>query len=247
MGIIRATYRLLGFILGSLLWIIGFGVCRIFFRDKLTRGIQWRTGWLKIMLPFLGIRTHVAGKENLPNSTAVYVANHRSYIEPVVALGYAHAVIVAKAEIARWPLIGQGAGMAGVIFVKRSDKESRNAALDTMDELVRRDFSLLVFPEGTTTKVPEFLPFRPGSFRLAAEHHLPVVPIAFEFDDPDDAWIGDDTFIPHFFRTFRKKNITVRMSIGPSVKDPDGMVLMEKAHQWIEKELVYMNRWVMKI
>lgn len=172
----------------------------------------------------------------------IYVANHRSYIDPIVALRFAeNAAIVAKAELAKWPLIGPGAGMGGVLFVQRGNRESRSSILETMRSLLEKGFSLVVFPEGTTTRSPGFLPFRPGAFKLAAEEKISIVPMAIEFDDKDDAWVGDDTFLRHFIQTFRKSRILIRMSIGPAFVDTDAEILNNNVHDWIEMELNQMH------
>jgi 1-acyl-sn-glycerol-3-phosphate acyltransferase len=127
--------------------------------------------------------------------------------------------------------------MAGVLFVHRGSKESRSSVLETMRTLIEKGFSLVVFPEGTTSRAPSFLPFKSGAFKLAAQKTISIVPMAIEFVDPDDAWVGDDTFLRHFFQTFRKKKIQIRMSIGPSFVDADSERLKRNIHEWIETEL----------
>jgi 1-acyl-sn-glycerol-3-phosphate acyltransferase len=246
MSTFRALYRLAGFIGCTLVYAIGFAIVREFTRDRLSKGIRWRSSWLRQMLPFTGIETVVTGQQNLTRSPSVYIVNHRSYIDPVVALHLVPGVIIAKAELSKWPLIGAGAAMAGVIFVQRSDRNSRGAAYETMSGLLQKGFSLIVFPEGTTTRAPGLLPFRSGAFRLAATHNVPVVPMAIEFENPDDAWIGDDTFIRHFFQTFRRKKIIGRVSIGPPVINSDSDLLMNNVHDWIRNELDSLGKWVQK-
>jgi 1-acyl-sn-glycerol-3-phosphate acyltransferase len=95
--------------------------------------------------------------------------------------------------------------------------------------------SILVFPEGTTTAGPGTLPFRPRSFDAAFLAGVPVQPIAISYDSPVVAYIGDDTFIPHFFRLFRMKLIAGKVVFGPPMYGED---TCEQARNWIEDELM---------
>lgn len=242
----RAFYRLFGFTGYSFLWIIAFYFTRHPVKDPRVAGLLWRRKWLKAMLPFLGIRIQASGLENIPDVPAIYVGNHRSYIDPVMASHYVECVVISKSEVARWPLIGKGIRITGVVFVNRENKQSRSNTLLAMEGLLKDGISILVFPEGTTTRAPEFLPFRPRTFQLAAELGVPVVPLAIEYEDPDEAWIGEDTFIRHFFQTFGKRHIDIHLSIGPALSHADGVDLMNKVHDWIAQELDTLGKWVQK-
>lgn len=240
----RALYRFLGFAGYTFFWIIGFYIVRHDAKDPFHKGLVWRRKWHKVILPFVGIRMNVYGLENLTEETVIYVCNHRTYIDPVVVSRYAESVVISKSEVADWPLIGKGIRITGVVFVKRDDKQSRNNTLLAMESLLRQDVSVLVFPEGTTTRAPGLLPFRPRTFHLAAELGIPVIPLAVEYEDPDDAWIGDDTFLRHFFQTCAKKRVDIHLSIGPAIKHTDGEQLMNTAQGWIATELNSLNKWV---
>ena len=149
---------------------------------------------------------------------------------------------MAKAEIRSWPIIGYGTSVAGVYHVKREDKESRAKARAEMAKTIKNGNSILVYPEGTTTDLPHTLPFKPRTFQIAAEHQVNIIPIALEYQDPKDAWIGDDTFIRHFFQTFAKKEIVCAVHYGPPMWDKDGDVLRQKVQDWVNAELVEMRK-----
>jgi 1-acyl-sn-glycerol-3-phosphate acyltransferase len=213
-------------------------------RDGLLARLRWRSVWMSVMLPFLGIRIQMYGVDNIMKSAAIFVGNHRSYLDPICALDITKTVAVAKAEVSKWPVIGVASTLAGVIFVNRSDKSSRNATLKTMEKLLHAGFSVLVYPEGTTSRAPAFLPFRIGAFNLAASISVPVVPVAMEFADPENAWTGDASFLPHFLRTFGKPATRIVMSFGAPISHHDGAQLMDNVHNWIASELQRLSRWV---
>ena len=243
---LRLIYRFIGFVGFTIVLILAFQVRRIGIGETLTAGILWRQKWLHIMPRFLGLRVHWSGLENIPDEPVIYVGNHRSYMDPVVAAKHLKGVIVSKSEVAQWPLIGSAAKMTGVLFVRREDKQSRNATLNAMEKLLKEKTSILVFPEGTTTRKPGFLPFRHGAFMLAAELQVPVVPFAIEYEDPDDAWVNDDTFVRHFIQAFRKRYIDIHISVGTPMSDVEGSRLVAKAHTWISHELTSLGKWVQK-
>jgi 1-acyl-sn-glycerol-3-phosphate acyltransferase len=95
----------------------------------------------------------------------------------------------------------------------------------------------MVFPEGTTVGKEELLPLRPGMFHTAAQSHLPVVPIAIEYQDPGDAWVGDESFVAHFLRQFRGRRKSVAVSIGPVMHGTDGEALKERVEAWMRQEI----------
>jgi len=163
----------------------------------------------------------------------LYVANHISYIDPVVALMHVDANVVAKAEILRWPLVGYGANLVGTIFVRREEKSSRQEAANTISDTLHNGKSILVFPEGTTSAGPGTLPFRPRTFEAASIAGVPVQPIAIIYDDPQVAFVGDATFLPHFFHLFKMKYIFGRVAFGPLLY---GENTCNEAREWIEEQ-----------
>jgi 1-acyl-sn-glycerol-3-phosphate acyltransferase len=68
--------------------------------------------------------------------------------------------------------------MAGDIHLVRGDRDSTiNAIAQCRDRLAKK-VSVMIFPEGTRSKMQEMLPFKDGAFRLAIESGAPILPIA---------------------------------------------------------------------
>ena len=57
-------------------------------------------------------------------------------------------------------------------------RESRQRAFEAMKDRIARGMSIMIFPEGTRSRTAELLPFRNGSFRLAIETQVPILPLA---------------------------------------------------------------------
>lgn len=167
------------------------------------------------------------------------MANHRSYLDPILLLRDVFAYPVAKAELADWPLIGKGARWAGILYVQREHGNSRVSILKAIAEVVLLDrFSVILFPEGTTSGLPGMLPFKKGGFRAAAKWNLPIVPVAICFEDERDFWIGKTTFAQHAWRRFQEREIRVRICYGPVLRLDDSDTLEQEVRRWIEAKLV---------
>jgi len=188
-------------------------VVNFFYKDKtknIKRGIIYRRSIIRYIHKILGTKITVYGKESLQPGLIVF--NHRSYFDPIVILKNILAYPVGKKEVESWPLIGSVAKTTGVIFVNRENKESRKETLKKMKDVLEKGYSVLIAPEGTTHIEPTTIDFRPGAFVLAAQLDVPIIPIAIDYKLLSDAWVGDDTFLPHFIRCFGKWRTEIKVS-----------------------------------
>lgn len=225
----RALWRFFYFITSTTIHIAGFAIRIVGGMNKKEAAVILKRKWLSHVPGAMGIQIHMEG---IPyRKTCLYVANHISYIDPISILMFVDAHIVAKSEISKWPLIGIGGHIIGTIYVKRSEKSSRLKAAEEVGEALKNGASILVFPEGTTTAGHHTLPFRPRSFEAAFLAGVPVQPIAIQYLDEDVAFIGNDTFIPHFFHLFQLPKIKGQVIFGPIL---EGGNTCDKARQWIE-------------
>ncbi len=165
--------------------------------------------WARRLVRALGIELVVHGAP--PAGPHLLLANHRSYVDIVAILSQVPCAFLAKAEVESWPLFGSAARLMHTVFVKRDDLSSRKLAREGALALLQRGVSCAAFPEGTTFRGPGILPFYPGLFRMAEEYDFPIVPIAIEYEDSEDAWVGDGSFVGHFLTAFRKRRMRVRI------------------------------------
>ncbi len=123
----------------------------------------------------------ITGGHKVPRlENCVVVANHASFFDVYLlpaALPIAFA-FVAKAELQKRPLISFMLRRIGTEFVERLDV---GRSLSDAQHLKKRALSgqtLLLFPEGTFTRVAGLRGFRMGAFVTAADSGLPIVPVA---------------------------------------------------------------------
>lgn len=111
--------------------------------------------------------------------TYVFVANHQSiYDIPILfwALPY-QLRIIAKESLGRFPFLGWHLRRTGHMLVDRA-RPDRNAVFGWASALTAKGLSLIVFPEGTRSRDGRLGRFKGGSFYLALEAGLPVVPLS---------------------------------------------------------------------
>lgn len=147
-------------------------------RGRLAHGCARAWSWL--ILKTTGVRVQVAGLERIdPRTTYVFVSNHQSiYDIPVIFASIpAQLRIIAKASLARFPVLGWHLKRGGHLFVDRTNPD-RAGILARWRALVKDGLSLIIFAEGTRSMDGRVARFKAGSFLLALEAGLPIVPIA---------------------------------------------------------------------
>jgi 1-acyl-sn-glycerol-3-phosphate acyltransferase len=114
-----------------------------------------------------------------PRRPYVAVSNHESYAD-IFLISHVPWEMkwLSKAEVFRIPVMGWMMRMAGDIGVHRGRATSRAEALEGMRDRLRKNVSIMIFPEGTRSPTHEMLPFRDGAFRVAIEQGVPVLPMA---------------------------------------------------------------------
>lgn len=191
--------------------------------------------WAQVLLDGMGLALHREG-EATGNPGALLVSNHRSYIDIIALLAATPCCFLAKGDVAEWPVLGRAAVRAGTVFVDRHAKDSRKEARRMMRELLEAGHTVVVFPEGTTFRGPGCEEFRVGSFEVAHEAGVPILPVALEYTDPNDAW-GDETFLEHFTERFRQPAVNVHIHFGPAIHGLEPEASMHATRDWISSRL----------
>jgi 1-acyl-sn-glycerol-3-phosphate acyltransferase len=63
------------------------------------------------------------------------------------------------------------------------------------------------------------------------------VPVAIEYADRADAWVGDGSFLGHFLTCFRKRRVEVSIAFGPTLRAAEVDDLKGRAESWIRARL----------
>ncbi|GAB1475949.1 lysophospholipid acyltransferase family protein [Bacillota bacterium] len=142
--------------------------------------LKVENAWGEAQVKKVGIDLKVSRGEPLPEGAVVFVSNHQSYWDiPIyfAAIKEKQFGFVAKESLGKIPLFGSWIADIRSVFIKRDDARASLRAIEEGVELLKKGYSLVIFPEGTRSKGGEMGEFKKGSLRLAAKAGVPIVPV----------------------------------------------------------------------
>jgi 1-acyl-sn-glycerol-3-phosphate acyltransferase len=144
-------------------------------------GHKCARAWSWLILRTTGVRVQVTGLERLdPSRSYIFAANHQSiYDIPILFASLPFQLrIIAKASLGRIPFMGWHLQRTGHVLVDRAKPGA--GIMKRMARLVGQQHSLIAFPEGTRSTDGTVARFKGGTFLIALEAGLPVVPISIQ-------------------------------------------------------------------
>ncbi len=140
----------------------------------------------KTWLRACGASVKVTGLEHLEDDEQyVFISNHRSYLDTAALFRYTgkRMGLVAKKELLKAPVLGQGMHFVNIIAIDRSNPERARRSMDEARQVMENGYSFGVFAEGTRAMPGELLPFKKGAFHLAVQTGRKIVPVAIRNSD----------------------------------------------------------------
>lgn len=139
--------------------------------------------WAKTILFGMGFYYKIEKEQELEDGKSyMLIANHTSMIDIMLMLATIRKpfVFVGKQELVKIPLFGFFYKRT-CILVDRSSSRSKHGVFDRAQKRINQGLSICIFPEGGVPDDESILldTFKDGAFRLAIDHQLPIVPIAF--------------------------------------------------------------------
>jgi 1-acyl-sn-glycerol-3-phosphate acyltransferase len=151
------------------------------FVERKGHAAHWcARAWSWLILATTGVDVQVQGLERLtPGATYMFVSNHQSHYDtPVVFSSLPYQLrIIAKESLSRFPVLGWHLKRSGHLFVDRSQPD-RAGILHRWRALVSQGLSLIIYAEGTRSENGRVARFKAGSFLLALEAGLTIVPLS---------------------------------------------------------------------
>jgi 1-acyl-sn-glycerol-3-phosphate acyltransferase len=191
---------------------------------KLRRAMRVRNTsfFSRLALALLGIRAHVDHGERLQANSGgrLIVSNHVSYVDVLIISSLAPSVFVTSVELKRTFLLGALAWFGGCIFVERRNPSGLKREINDIAEVLGQGFSVVLFPEGTTSNGDQVQQFRKALFDAAVSARSDILPFCLRYTKINgesvtagnrDAvfYYGGMTFFGHFPRLMSQKSIDV--------------------------------------
>ncbi len=139
--------------------------------------------WARLMCAVALVRVKITGRELYDTTKSyIFVANHQSIYDIFPIYGYigSRFVWMMKKEIEKVPFVGKACDAAGHIFIDRSSAIKAKRSMEIAEKKLRDGLSLVIFAEGSRTRTGKLGAFKRGAFTMAADLHLPVVPITIK-------------------------------------------------------------------
>jgi 1-acyl-sn-glycerol-3-phosphate acyltransferase len=160
--------------------------------------------WSRLLLRLLRVRVAVSGLEHVPEGPAVYAANHASALDIFVVFGHLPVDfrIVYKKSLSLIPLVGWAIFIGGHIPIDRRNSVRARRSIVAAARRIRAGTSVVLFPEGTRSPDGSVHRFKRGSFGLALDTGVPVVPVSL---------IGVKAVVPHGLTSVRPGTVGVAL------------------------------------
>ncbi|RVX41741.1 lyso-ornithine lipid acyltransferase [Nonomuraea polychroma] len=217
-GLPRTAARLTVALLVILAGIpVSLAACRVpaGLRAAITRA------WARLLLRALGIRVEAAPAA--PGAAGLVVANHISWLDPLVLAATVPSRPLAKQEIAGWPVVGRLVAGSGALFIDRERLYALPATVAAVAGALRAGDTVVAFPEGTTWCGREMGRFRPAVFQAAIDAGAAVVPATLRYREgavtsTRACYVGDDSLLASMLRVAATRGLAVEVTLLDPVR-----------------------------
>jgi 1-acyl-sn-glycerol-3-phosphate acyltransferase len=171
--------------------------------------------WARAVLGTAGVRVEVSGAGNAQHGPAIYAANHASALDIPILFGHLPVPfrVIHKRSLYLLPMVGAYLYLGGHIGIDRGKAFRARRSLERAAARIRSGTSVAVFPEGTRSGDEKVRLFKRGSFLLALNAGVPVVPVSLA---------GVMRVMPRGVLTLRPGRVSVRIhpAVATTGRDP---------------------------
>ncbi len=178
---------------------------------KNTRYVQY---FCRQLSQVFNVEVQVHGE--IPRQPALWVSNHISWLDVAVLGSGARVFFLAKAEIEKWPILGNLAKGGGTLFIKRGSGDSVKIR-EQIAAFLKQDIPVLFFPEATTTDGTKVKKVHGRILGAAIEAGKPVqiclICYVNQHGQMDTVapFIGNMTFVEHVKNVLEMPKVTAHL------------------------------------
>ncbi|MFN0087664.1 MAG: lysophospholipid acyltransferase family protein [Blastocatellia bacterium] len=249
MRLVRLAYRMAAFGLAStalyLLWLCGKGLT---IQSRAGR-LRWHsfimTTWGRTTARIIRMRIHLKGTPPAP--PFFLVSNHLSYVDIIAFAAATDCVFISRHDVADWPWIGAMARSIGSIFLNRGSFHDIPRVISLIDRALGEGLGVILFPEGTSTRGDQVLPFSPALLEPAARAGYPVSYASIRYVTPAGeqpahmavCWWGEVTFLPHLAGLFQLRRFDAFITFGAeAIRAEDRKTLARRLWTAVNEQFV---------
>ncbi|MEV0618954.1 lysophospholipid acyltransferase family protein [Nonomuraea sp. NPDC050404] len=174
--------------------------------------------WARAFLRALGLRLEVIGTCGAVVTGALVVANHVSWLDPLVIAAALPARPLAKREIASWPVVRTLAAGSGTLFIDRERLSALPSAVAAVADALRAGDTVVAFPESTTWCGQGMGGFRPAVFQAAIDAGAPIRPVTLRYREGAEsstraAFVGSDSLLSSLLRITATRHLVAEVRL----------------------------------
>ena len=199
---VRFVLRTLGILLGLLICVPLHYLYRVF-----AYGSPFPMLFLRYTAWIIGARVKIHGTPL--RRDVFFIANHVSWVDILALAGATGTAFVAKFELSQVPVIGWLCRLNRTVFVKRQNRMGVAQQINALKEALADNWSVTVFPEGTTTDGRSLLPFKSSMLSVLEPPPAGVLvqPVVLDYGDVAEfiGWIGEEGGVNNAMRVMGRK------------------------------------------
>ncbi len=190
---------------------------------KRSRAFRTRTTryYSRKVLKSLGVRVTSHGTPQAGN--VLVVSNHLSYLDVLALSSVNPSVFVTSVEVRDTPVLGTLCRAGGSLFVERRAFASLKEEVTAISSLLQEGFTVVLFPEGTSSSGAGILPFRKSLLDSAVTAKCQVQPLCLNYVAANEKpltsetrdsifYYGDIEFFDHLKRLLALKSIDLKVT-----------------------------------
>jgi len=133
------------------------------------------------ILAIVGGHVEVVGALPEPARPLFVVANHLSDMDVIALQALRPSVFITSTEIQESPGLGSLAAFGGSYFVNRRSSIRLRRDLKGLENVIRQGFTVVLFPEGTSSSGEQVLPFRNALLASAIAAEAVLQPVCLQY------------------------------------------------------------------
>ena len=183
----------------------------------------------RVLLRLLGISLSIKPQHSaLVANGRMILVNHLSYLDVAVLSAILPAVFVTSYEVLNSPVEGLLARCGGSVFVDRRNKTTVVNDIRILASLLKQGFTVVLFPEATSSSGERVLPFKSALLNAALEARVEILPACLNYRAIDGCGItvlnrdkvfyyGEMQFMRHILGLLRLRKIDLELAFLDSV------------------------------
>ena len=176
--------------------------------------------WSRSICRIMGIKINQTGDP--PPIPFCLVSNHISYVDVLIIYATAQCLLISKADIKKWPLIGFLAGHFGTLFIDRERARDVVRIGNLIQSSIEEGDGVAFFPEGTSTGGEDVGRFNSSLLEFPVRDGFPVHFAAIRYatrkEDPPASlvigWWGTMPFASHIYNLLGLQGFEAYITYG---------------------------------